>query len=71
MSGIGHSEDDLSRPLLIHRFDQLSKANFIHLEFESNPLNTKSDYRILAQTQPLQINYHAVCIISSTLLNLY
>jgi hypothetical protein len=39
---------------------QLNQTKFLHIEFETNPLNNNSDYRIKALSQSLQINYHAV-----------
>ncbi|CAF1433905.1 unnamed protein product, partial [Rotaria sordida] len=65
MSGIdselnNENELNLSRPLLIQSFNQTNKL--LHIEFETNPLNTKSDYRIQAKSLPLQINYHAMTI---------
>ncbi|CAF1500774.1 unnamed protein product, partial [Rotaria sordida] len=54
------NELNLSRPVLIQSFNQTN--NLLHIEFETNPLNTKSDYRIHAKSQPLQINYHAITI---------
>ncbi|CAF1436517.1 unnamed protein product [Rotaria sordida] len=66
MSGIdselnnNENELNLSRPILIQSFNQTN--NLLHIEFETNPLNSKSDYRIQAKSQPLQINYHAMTI---------
>ncbi|CAF4932934.1 unnamed protein product [Rotaria sp. Silwood1] len=65
MSGIdselnNENELNLTRPLLIQSFNPTN--NLLHIEFETNPLNTKSDYRIQAKSHPLQINYHATTI---------
>jgi len=52
----------LSRPILIKPFKQndLKQNKLLHLEFETNPINNNSDYRIICKSQSLQINYHAV-----------
>ncbi|CAF4673232.1 unnamed protein product, partial [Rotaria sp. Silwood2] len=65
MSGIdselnNENELNLSRPILIQSFNETN--NLLHIEFETNPLNTKSDYRIQAKSHPIQINYHATTI---------
>jgi len=69
MSGIDSelNEDDkfcLSRPVLIQPFEQshVKQNKFIHIEFETNPINSNADYRIKGISQSLQINYHAVFI---------
>jgi hypothetical protein len=53
---------NLSRPILIQPFNQngSKRDKLLHIEFETNPPDTKSDYRIHAKSLPLQINYHAV-----------
>ncbi|CAF4363086.1 unnamed protein product, partial [Adineta steineri] len=59
-----NGELNLSRPVLLQPFNQpqLKQHKFLHLEFESNPLNQNFDYRIHGSTQSLQINYHATTI---------
>ncbi|CAF1065734.1 unnamed protein product [Adineta steineri] len=59
-----NGELNLSRPVLLQPFNQpqLKQHKFLHLEFESNPLNQNCDYRIHGSTQSLQINYHATTI---------
>jgi hypothetical protein len=61
MFGIANQSNEFSRPLLIQSFIK-SEENIFHLEFETNPLNSISDYRIQGITQPLQITYHPVTI---------
>jgi hypothetical protein len=58
-------EFHLSRPVLIQPFNktELKSGKLIHIEYKSNPINTKCDYRIHAKSRPLQINYHAVFFI--------
>ena len=53
-----------SRPILIEPFNknQLKINEILHIQYESNPIDSKSDYRIYAKSQPLQINYHAVIL---------
>lgn len=65
--GIDSSEMNqlnLCRPLLISplKENELKKEKLLHLEFESNPLNSKADYRVKGASQSLQINYHAVSL---------
>ncbi|CAF4045257.1 unnamed protein product, partial [Adineta steineri] len=59
-----NGELNLSRPVLLQPFNQpqLKQHKFLHLEFESNPLNQNCDYKIHGSTQSLQINYHATTI---------
>jgi hypothetical protein len=59
--GITNQSNEFSRPILIQSFIR-SEENIFHLEFETNPLNSISDYRIQGITQPLQITYHPVTI---------
>ncbi|CAF4174168.1 unnamed protein product, partial [Adineta steineri] len=62
MYGIDEDKNNkTSRPILIQQFNK-SQENLLHFEFETNPINTKVDYRILAYSQSLQINYHAMTI---------
>ena len=62
MVGIDEEESNLSRPILIQPLNQsqLKQNQFFHLHLETNPLNTQFDYRIQAESYPLQICYHAV-----------
>jgi len=62
MSGIDSEMDgsSLSRPILIKPFKE---NKLLHLEFETNPLNNNSDYRINCKSQSFQINYHSVFFI--------
>jgi len=55
------SELNLSRPILIEPFEKKEnkEKKLISIEFESNPLNTKQDYRLSCLTESLLINYHA------------
>jgi hypothetical protein len=59
----------LSRPILIQPFNQnrSKRDKLLHIEFETNPPDTKSDYHIHAKSLPLQINYHAVYLFSKFL----
>jgi hypothetical protein len=61
---------NLSRPVLIQPFHQseLKENKLLHIEFESNPINTKCDYRIHGKSQCLLINYHAVFILHHILI---
>jgi hypothetical protein len=61
---------NLSRPVLIQPFHQseLKDNKLLHIEFESNPVDSKCDYRILGKSQCLQINYHAVFILRHILI---
>ncbi len=59
--GIDSSKLNNSRPILIKPFE-LNENKLIHIEFETNPINTNSDYRIKALSQSLQINYNAETI---------
>ena len=54
----------LSRPVLIQPFNknELTTNKLLHIEFETSPISSKSDYRIHAKSHPLQINYHAVIL---------
>ncbi|CAF1173038.1 unnamed protein product [Adineta ricciae] len=45
------------RPILIEKFHSNS-TNFLHLEFESHPVETNVDYRIYGLSQSLIVNYH-------------
>ena len=53
---------NLTGPILIQSFEQSpSKGRkLLHIEFETNPLESKVDYRLVAKSKPLQITYHAV-----------
>ena len=65
MNGIDSNEmneKSLSRSILIQPFKR-EEGKLLHLEFQSNPLNTLSDYRIKGLSQSLLINYHAVRIL--------
>lgn len=49
-----------SPTILIKPFKETNKL--LHLEFETNPINSNSDYKIKGLSQSLQITYHAVLI---------
>ena len=53
---------NLTGPILIQSLEQNSskQTKLLHIEFETNPLNSQVDYRLVAQSTPLQITYHAV-----------
>lgn len=36
------------------------EKKLLHVEFETNPLDKKADYRVKVQTQSLEIKYNAV-----------
>jgi hypothetical protein len=53
----GPATDD-NRPALIQPVNRSQKL--LHIEFETNPLNKRTDYRIQALLQSLEITYDAV-----------
>jgi hypothetical protein len=62
---INASEDQIlndNRPALIQPANrsQSQRQKLLHMEFETNPLNTNADYRIETISQSLEITYDAV-----------
>lgn len=60
------NERTLSRPILIKPLKR-EEGKLVHIEFESNPLNSSADYLLRGFSQSLLINYHAVCSSPSNL----
>ncbi|CAF3768117.1 unnamed protein product [Adineta steineri] len=55
---------NLNQPVLIqsHHKSKNIKEKFLHIQFETHPLNQTCDYRIIGRLQSFDIVYHAVTI---------
>jgi hypothetical protein len=51
-----------TRPVLVQpsAFSSLNEQKLLRVEFETNPLDKKADYRIKVVSQSLEIKYNAV-----------
>ena len=50
---------------------QLQQQKWLHIEFETNPVNEKIDYRIQALAQSLEITYDVVLFTRKSLISIF